>query len=333
VVLDPGAATPVHWHPGEELVLPLVGLTEVFLEKPAVRTRIREGEFIHFYTEQEHRFQNPTEQQVRLLSIRTGISSLRERLYQSLCRRTPAPRAAARAYAECRENVIPQKTPLPNAQAIGMHSVDRQSLARYLSSVMSSERRVERDKRTLDDLANSARGFGFSRSWVYRLHQGTARVQTKDLPKLAQIYGISPVHLVDFLIPATRPTVMGQYGRLGSDSDWTRMPELSESYTMDQGLSFRISRCRLTDSDLALAHATLSPRSAIAPKTLGNRHPGWEVLIPLSGKFRLHLESMSNGIDVEAERHAFAHFSSEQDHHVENYTDEPARMLIIRVHQ
>jgi hypothetical protein len=326
LVLPSGASSPLHWHPGEELLIPRWGSVEVFLCANGMRVRLQKGEYLHFYSDQGYLLHNAAAEPADLMIIRLGISSLRRELLESLRHRTPGSDVTTHCIREYRANVVSPGPSFPRCPV----PIDRAALGRFLRSVVSLRFRRDEHSLTLATLADRGTKFRYNRSWIHRLHCGMAKVEQKDLLQLAEIYGLAAVLLVDFTLPTTRGAVMVRYDRTlpgALAATHGTMQEISEEYVRNDTCLYRVPFCRLADSDLSLAHLTLSSQGSGTPF---NQHPGWEILVPLVGVFEMRLGD--NSVEVDADKHAYLHFASSLQHRVRNPSNKPTEFLVIRIH-
>lgn len=330
LVLPPGASSALHWHPGEELLIPRRGSVEVLLCANGMRVHLRNGEYLHFYSDRGYLLHNAAAEPTDLMIIRVGISSLRRELLDALRTRRPGADVTSRYVREYRAAVVSQGPLLSAIDARCPVPIDRPALGRFLSSVVSPRFRRDEHGLSLATLASRGTKFRYNRSWIHRLHCGMAKVEQKDLLQLAEIYGLAAVLLVDFALPTTRTAVMVRYDRTLPDNLAAihgTMQDIPEEYVRNDTCLYRVPFRRLADSDLSIAHLTLAAQGSGTP---ANQHSGWEVLVPLAGVFEMRLGD--NSVEVDASKHAYLHFASSLQHRVRNPSDKSTEFLVIRIH-
>ena len=104
------------------------------------------------------------------------------------------------------------------------------------------------------------------------------------------------------------------------------MRTIPEEFLAHARATYSIACRRLTDSDAAIAKLELPEGGA----SRANRHPGFEVLIPLRGEMRLRIGNTSTSFS--AEDNLFVHFKSNREHQLFNDGKEVAEALVLRIY-
>jgi quercetin dioxygenase-like cupin family protein len=215
---------------------------------------------------------------------------------------------------------------------------DRFGLGRLLQLLASEGFRGQGNALSLGDLANRAKGTSeqgtqedrYSRSKLDRIQHGQAPVSLVDLEHLARLYEVEPFLLYDYLHPALRPAIAVRHGLHPSndeaEEDWSELPA---SYLREQGVRYFIPKRRLADSDTSISIVELE-RAMSTPQ---NRHPGFEILVPLKGRLRIKFGG-GDGYVLDEREHRFAQFDSSRVHQVTNDSAiDTARFLVVRFYE
>lgn len=317
--LDGGGFSDRHSHPGDELIFCLTGTIQLRLENSGLWTILGAGDYAHFYAEQVHSAHNIGDDPAELFIIRFyQLESMgtRFRILADLKSKTRRGAHTARAVQELMSAVDPLMVASEDLPEI----IDRFGLGRLLQMISEGN---GISLRKLEEAGKKAR-LGFNRSKFHRLHNGDAPVTKKQLVALARTYGIHPMLLFDFLFPALRNAVVVRH----SDNDFYQMPE---DLVGVQGVKYFCPCRRLADSDISIAVIELD----VGGKSPVNRHPGHELLLPLSdGTIAIRLgEGGETGVRLSGRGSKYAHYFSNQDHYVANAGDSKVRCLLLRFYE
>ena len=338
---DEVAHSDTHSHGGNELMWVLSGTVEVRLDDSGLRTKLDEGEFIHFYAEQAHSAWKVAEMtagaEVLIIRFYPSSASSRHQLATAISKdpQTWSTYLKSRVRTEFQsvvglEHTSPQaskRTAAPT-DPVG----DSYGLGRLLQLIASEKFRGKGESFTLSSLAKKAQrssgeGTDLNRSRIDRLHHGQAGVMARELRGIAQLYEVEPFLLYDYLFPARRTAIVVRGGTLPSseEGDWRQLPD---EYLSSGNVRYYVPTRRLADSDTSIAIVELSAREC----TPRNRHPGHEVLIPLAGSIRIQFGD-GDGFELRHDRDRFAQFDSSLAHRVVNDGVDDARFVVVRFYE
>jgi len=332
--IDQGGRSDVHSHPGDELMFVRRGTIDVLLRNTGLRARLNQGDYLHFYAEQEHCAFNATTERAELFILRFRFSGRRSELLRGLHAKKPKKLLVSQAIRELLLTVAPYPVATgqegqpsePNAER---QVLDRFGLGRLLQLLGSERFCAEGARLTLDELARKGARFRFTRAKIHRIRHGLAAVTQADLMNLAEIYGVKPMLFYDYLFPVLRNAIaVRQHGEPEvSFQDVGEMRALPPQYVGESRARYRVPCRRLADTDVAIANLELPPGGT----TPENRHPGHEILLPLKGRFIVRFgQTLAR---VNAEEGTFAHFHSHRRHQVVNMGHETAEALVIRMYE
>lgn len=314
----PGGRSDTHAHPGEELLFVLEGEIETRLENSGFWTRLGKGEYIHFYSEQVHTVHNISSQLARIFIIRcyqfewSGVRQWLKKLNVEKPPRNLVRRVLYEMKGSLRFDMRVQTKP---ADAV----IDRFGFGRLLKKLCAERFRGEGNHLRVKDLAERGRPYDINQSKIDRMHNGLALVTSEELTIIAQLYDVEPFLFYDFLFPAFRNAVV------------VRPPDdmslVHDDFNPSSEARYYVPIRRLAESDVAIAVLELPPHTS-SPM---NGHPGYELLLPLSGGVVLHLADEI--IPIVVDEHLFAHFASDQQHRVANEDSEPASVLVVRFYE
>lgn len=317
LTIKPGGRSDTHDHPGDELMIVLDGEVEIRLENSGLWTRLHKHDYIHFYAEQTHSAWNVSTSDVTVLVVRfyqLYSAGTRGELTRELRAKRLKSKVSARVRDEMIEALAPFSPPRPTTGPAPVR--DKYGLARLLSRLAGEASGGGR--LSLQKLLARATGGGYNynRTLLYRLQNGEAGATEDDLRPLARIFGTEPLILYPMLFPAVRPAVA-----VRQDSDLRKVPDEVVGHA---GVSYWAPVRRLTDSDMTVAVVELEPGAA----TPTNRHPGQEIVVPLSGAAEVAFGSTVT--PIVAGRDVFAHYPSGNEHRVTNPGGRTARLFVIR---
>jgi len=320
--LQRGGHSDAHAHPGDELLYVREGNVEVRLLDTGLWTRLGPGDYVHFDAEQLHGAWNVGDGRAELFILRfyqLGPEGTRAKFLASLRAQRPSPNLLRRARTELAATVAPFTK--RGAQRGPQEVVDRFGLARLLALVCSRGFQRTARNSSLKDLEKRARWLGYEqyhKGFFDRLHHGEKPVEVEELPRLAEVYGVEPMLLFEFVYPAFRNAVA-----VRQPADWDRLPE---EFLGGQGVIYSLPRRRLADSDLAIASVELGAGA----ETPLNRHPGQEILLPLEGAIEVRFGEAR--VEANSTADAFVHYHSGTEHRVINPAIHPARLLVVRLY-
>lgn len=301
-----------HSHCGDELMYVLSGCIEVRFQNSGMRTTIPAHGYIHFYAEQPHGAWNVGAGPAQVLVIRfyqlfnPGVRhEISDAILRACKASTPLPAPVLSELAS-RERVEDFNT----SASVG-NVRDHLGLLRLL-------KRIRGDAHTpYIDLGKES---NTSATTAYRrMHPppGTVPRITKDnLQAYAKANNIAPLLLYDFLYPAVSNGVVVR-------STKHAMQPIESTFIGREGVTYSVPRRHLADSDIAISVLRLAPNAS----TPRNQHPGQELLIPLSGRLRVQLES---DVLLDSANRQYIHFDSEIDHEVFNAGDNSAEVFVVR---
>lgn len=335
--IEPKGVSDIHRHPGDELTLVLGGEVEFLLHSSGIRIRLHPGELVHFNAEQTHSLINPSEiDSSYLLTIRffpmdgsTSITrpftrqqiltELRSNLQSSECHISSTVRGWLLQSVTSR---LPKE---PNFEA---HDTiqDPYGLARFLRTLplplpenqkeflhrISSH--LDEDWPTMEDFfsALEASTIEFPRTILTDL-----RGPYKDVYELL---------LLRYLFPAVSGVIVFR------PKDSKDAVDLDAVAGIQAGASYRVPRRHLACSEVSIAQLTLDSQRG----TVWNRHPGYEVIIPLEGEAEVWLRASPTSEVakhiVSAGQRRLAQFKSDTQHRIWNYSKTPMRLLVVRFH-
>lgn len=319
----------IHRHCGDELIYVSRGQIAVDLKDNGLTVHLNEGDLIAFHSEQLHCLKciGAEAKVIVVRFLQFDRLGSRYSFLNSLPAEMPMPRTAkqmaivekvvklyGRIRAELQRTLLPYEHRSHNGprKVLDREVVDRHELGRFLQRSATKAPR-------LDALfASKAKS-----KKKHMLYQGELPVDGKTLLGLAEAFGLERFLLYDFLLPAYRPAVVIRASSgTDPDSDWERLPD---EFQTNKGVVYHVPKRRLADAELSIARVDLESQG----KTRINSHPGFELIIPLSGTVSIHVQNGTT--DVITGTHQYAEFDSKVFHHVENHTDELASCLVFRV--
>ena len=367
----PAGHSNTHSHPGDELMVVMKGRIQVKLNDYGPPIQLKEGEFVHFYAEQPHsahavggpatvfviRFYQlddggmrgkiatnlekldsginavarhckdlkTWQEELDLLGLQEvlgGATNLDSGSRTSLVNLWKKMRVVlgqlfsdADETEEMREELLSwlrQHTVSPGGTHASMEQVcDRFGLARFVIQV----RAMLGGTFTPLGLINS------ERVRLSRIIRGQpAGISTKAaLIELARDLQLAPILFAGFLVPAIPNLVVGRIE--------DRLKIGSAAFGNKPGVEYEIPSRNLAGSDIAVTFLTLD-QEAVCQK---NRHPGFELLLPIKGACQVWFEDREHPL-ICNEGH-FAHYRSTTTHWVEQVGAKPAKLFVIRFHQ
>ncbi|MCG8652363.1 MAG: cupin domain-containing protein [Pirellulales bacterium] len=328
VRIDPGGHSDTHRHDGDELIFVREGSVHILLRNSGLRAHLDKRDYIHFYSEQEHCVFNDSSTPAELFIIRFKPSSRRFALYRALRAKRPTGDFVARAVRELLASVAPYPTTVSFAEADNPEVLDRFGLARFLQLLAGESFRGKGARLTLDQLTQRAEHTKFNRAKFHRIHNGLTPLTKHDLFQLASIYEVAPILLFDYLFPVVRNAIVV---RRHADHDLYAYSSgdyrtASAEFLPDSQSTYLVPCRRLADTDVAITIIQLSSGAS----TPTNRHPGHEILLPITGEVELRFGNTSTNIS--AERGQFAHFQAFRNHSVHNVGSQDAEVLVIRTY-
>jgi len=134
--------------------------------------------------------------------------------------------------------------------------------------------------------------------------------------------------LYDFIMPVVRNAIAV---RQSADPelatvDHGDMRAIPTDFLAPANAEYSVPCRRLTDSDVAIAKLEI-PESGSSPP---NRHPGYEILIPLRGEMEMKFGPTS--AKLRAEENIFLHFGSKKMHQLFNVGEGRAEAVAVRLY-
>ena len=148
-------------------------------------------------------------------------------------------------------------------------------------------------------------------------------VNAFDMGKIARVYDIHEILLHNFLYPAQRSAVVlrGLFDRSGRERDFCEVSHLISG----NGSAYWLPSKNLLQSDISMAIICLGPQG----ETAENEHPGFELLLPLTGSIAVRFKGSHREFSASAARDEILQYSSQMIHQVYNDGPEPAEVLAI----
>lgn len=318
----------VHQHPGDELMLVLSGKLRVQLPDIGIESELGSGDYIHFYAEQRHSARSVGRTDARVLVIRYlqlhGMGT-RYSLYSDV----KAGKSWRKVAEQVRQEFLQTLKPFDLA---GKHSksdreiADRFGLGRFLKSAADAGRLT--NKMLLQRATERNRELSFRKGSPGRLYKMEKPIHESELKTLADIYRTYPAVLYDFLYPAHQPVVQVRNPlEIQEKSDWETIPDsvvrADEVGNQSIGITYQVPRQRLAHSDMSISFLTMQPSA----ETAMHSHPGFELILPLSGKITIRQSETAHLLDHKL--HLYAHFLSKEVHMIKNGAVE-SQLLVIR---
>jgi quercetin dioxygenase-like cupin family protein len=321
VTLRAGNKTMWHQHPGDELLFVLNGTINVQLLDTGVRTELHRGDFIHFYAEQKHSASSTGGSDATALVIRfLQLESIGTRyaLHSKVTSTgVKAKDFTSRVRRGFAETLIPFDLTSNNENEERM-VIDRLGLGRLLQTAAKAK------GFSPADLLKRAKNQGLNcdKNRIIHTQQGQGPVKRSQLIALATLYDIYPVTLYDYLNPVYGTAIQVSNPEQPSGvEDWDSVPD---EFVKTRGVKYMVPKRRLAYSDMSISIVQISPGSA----TIGNKHPGHELLLPISGNVQIEIGDRS--YELRYDSHLYGHFCSGESHRVKNVDSTEAKMLVIR---
>ncbi|MFO0969364.1 MAG: cupin domain-containing protein [Gemmataceae bacterium] len=350
---QPGGESDAHDHPGDELLLVLKGRVEVVIESSGIRQILDEGEYIHFHSEQRHfaaitrRTKNARVFVIRFFQLQkqgAGHDDIRSALREMLKileEPDPSLQKVMALFSEKKKVILPWLSQMiMDSGYLGESSLEGKSES-HLRKTKSGElllrdpvglgamltglkRMFGPTYRDLADQSKKARKqlHGILHGKSRKVHSALTHV---DLDALAAMFGseVPSILLYGFLFPAV------QYVATVRRSDLHPvMPPLQ----VPDNAHYKLPARTLAGSDINVTYVDLD--SNTSPETQGetpwNRHPGFELVLPLQGKVRIDFRAEERQETVDSAMTQYAHYASDRCHRVVNVGSETAKVFVIR---
>ena len=330
LVLKPGGKSDVHSHPGDELMLVLSGEVVLNIHSTGVSTSLQEGDYAHFYAEQTHSAENRSTEKAELLIIRFShhdTASARDEARRWVEELVVAWESGKR---ENRKRIPPwlihwlrvMSPPEVQPEAGSSTVQDFHAMGRFLRQVR--ETRGETVGKISKGTRWKPQAYGQLEVGVWP-DADSRFASISDLNHLAKAYNVEPFLLYGFAFPevpylavvrgVASPPIEGDGGDLRA-SPGRKYRKFQYFYP-----------CRnLMHSDISISVVRLAAGSEM----LYNSHPGFELVIPLSGSVTLTHGERDQRQDLTVAARHCAYYSSDQRHRLVNPWDKPAVCLVLR---
>lgn len=338
LVLQPTGHSDVHHHPGDELMLVLKGSVQVRLEDSGVQFELGMGSMTHFYAEQTHSAHNVSTGEAHLFIIRfyqRGVPGTRQEMRRGLwgaldkwsesaIRLQDVPwgwileAAAGRSVRRLsREPAAQEGIPQELLNRLGLARLLKRLPAPPVGRARAFLRKAKgKDQKPCDSL----------QEWLWRLETNREIVATTLVPEICELFGVFDLLIWEFVFPGvTRQVVVARREADDEADDWIDLARVAGGQPAT-GVTYEIPKRSLACSDITIAWLTLEPGKV----TRENDHPGLELPLPVKGEATIEYAGEKEPVcTVSALQHC-AHYNSERQHRVCNYSSSPAEMIVIR---
>ena len=316
--IETNGSTIRHYHYGDEFLYVEDGEIELLLENTGLRAKVKAGEFVHYEGGQSHRVCNNGNRAakiflIRFLQLRSGT---RSQLFHELSAAKPSESIKTRVIKDMNASAWTNNTrqEFDESKNEPTEVFDRCGLGHFLQLLSSGPYASRLTLNRLVERANKLQIEGYNRSKFARLHHGAIQVKREELQDLAKIYDTSSMLFYDFLFPAFRYAVV-----VGEED----MIKESSAFGIPEGIVFRVPSRHLAYSDITIALVDFITEKT----TVGNCHPGYELLKPLEGEIAV---KFGGTLVFSLRKGEYGYFDSSIYHQVSKVGDKPAKVLAIR---
>jgi len=206
--------------------------------------------------------------------------------------------------------------------------MNRLGLARLFRRAISDGKPVhDRLLRKINELTGTK--YTSAENWFRDLEKGKLSVDKDTISELSSSADVFDLLTWEFLFPAVPGQVVVRRMESGEQVDWADMGEVAKQFPNVQprpGVTYEIPRRNLACSDLVITRLTLDKQTS----TPSNRHPGFELLLPLTGEVTVEYDG--NDICEVASGKQLAYYRSDVKHRIYNKSDTRAEIFLIRLY-
>jgi quercetin dioxygenase-like cupin family protein len=345
--LAPGGSSDVHSHSGDELMMAIEGGLEVRFHESGVRILLKPGEMVHFHAEQTHSAGNPSPTENSIVFIvrsyqtegrtRATASPSRHQMREEICAALPeGKKLSSEAIGWILQSMAgrpahepDKKVPDQVRDQIGLarmiRSFDRPGAARekdFLNAAAFANKTDKTSKASLDDFlqALETKPLDFSQSLLQ-----SAIDMYRD--SAGSTSGIYEALFVRFIFPGIPGVIVFR----PEDPDSAHSHEIPKAlFRADPGVVYTLPTRSLACSDIDLCQLALSPGHS----TRINSHPGFELLLPVSGEANLRFTEQpdSKPVLLSSAAPTVTVFPSHRPHRISQSGEVKAVLLVIRFH-
>ena len=348
--LAPKASSESHWHVGEELIFVVKGTIEIHLEDNGVRTRdLQKGDYFHFCAHQRHTVSNSGDCLAELFIIRfdqlTGgfRANVRDALSRSLTLlNSKCPKKEANPLEWERKRIKDARREMDSVRLwlegelhdfrndARQEKTDRSPFPEYVENPAGLAGFIDHlnaaEKHTVTQLHKTSieRDIPFTDAQLRNLLGGHLRsVKLEVLDQLAQLYAIPEILFYPYLFPRIHDFVA-----VRRHEDLVPLPEQSLTKQKYPGALYQLPCRTLAATQISTTYLSLDSGAF----TAWNKHPGFELILPISGQALVETKLQSDPIQVSDSPAAYAMFSSNEDHRLCNNSNEVAKLFVVRVY-